>query len=72
MSPHCVVYLCPLAASALIHWDLDRGRAPSWWQVMQLLVGEVRLNRHLAEESRKWQAEIKELFRTQPKAARIV
>lgn len=52
----------------LRRWDTDRGVGPSWWQFMEWLAGDVRPNRHLVEESARWQGEMHSHFKTGPRA----
>lgn len=53
----------------LRRWDTDRGVGPSWWQFMEWLAGDVRPNRHLAEEIARWKDEIRSHFKTDSWAA---
>ena len=50
----------------LRRWDTDRGIGPSWWQFMEDLAGQTKVNRCLLEESARWKEEIKSHFKVDP------
>jgi hypothetical protein len=49
----------------LRRWDVDRGEAPSWWQFIEVVYGDVPANTEVENAAENWRASLPGVFRAE-------